>query len=362
MIDYENLNKLNKPFEQEFRNQFLTFLQKGFYILGEEVQNFEKEFADYNGSKYCVGVANGLDALILSIRALDLPSRSEILVPSNTYIATILAIINSGHIPVLVEPVIRTYNIDPTRIEEKITSKTKAIVAVHLYGKISPMEQIIDIAKKFNLRIIEDCAQAHGSSLKSKKSGTWGDFGAFSFYPTKNLGALGDAGAITTDNEEHYLKLKALRNYGSEKKYHNKFIGLNSRLDELQAAFLRIKLRHLEEINSHKRSLADIYFQNIKNENITLPLNQNDYFDVFHIFNVRHKNRDHLKNYLLANGIKTEIHYPIAPHKQDGYKIIFKNQLLPISEEIHRSTLSLPISFIHSKEEILKVCEVLNNY
>lgn len=361
MIEYENLNQLNISFEKEYQNNFSRFLDSGYYILGNEVSNFEIEFAKYIGSKYCIGVANGLDAIHLSIMALGLPKKSEILVPSNTYIATILAIINSGHIPVLVEPDINTYNIDPTRIISKITRKTKAIVVVHLYGKIAEMDKISNIAKEHSLKIIEDCAQAHGAALDKKKAGSWGDLGAFSFYPTKNLGALGDAGAITTDNEELYLKLKALRNYGSEVKYYNKYVGLNSRLDEIQASFLRVKLKRLDEINNHKRNLAAIYFNNLC-PSLIIPYMDERYHDVFHIFNIRHILRDKLKLYLLNKGIKTEIHYPVPPHFQIGYKKYFKNQHYPISEEIHNTTLSLPISYIHSEEDIIEVCKEINNF
>ena len=359
MIEYENLKKLNERFEDKFHNSFSSFLSNGFYILGDNVRKFENEFAQYIGTKYCVGVASGLDAIQLSIMALDLPKKSEIIVPSNTYIATILAIINAGHIPILVEPNIETYCIDSSNIIQKISKKTKAIVVVHLYGKISEMDKICEISKEYNLKVIEDCAQAHGASLDQKKAGSWGDFGAFSFYPTKNLGALGDAGAITTDSEEYYIKIKALRNYGSEVKYYNKYVGLNSRLDELQATFLRIKLRELDQINEHKRSLASIYLNNLSSDFVK-PHQEKRYFDVFHIFNIRHNLRDRIQLYLRENGINTEIHYPVPPHIQKGYKNFFKNQNYPISETIHNTTLSLPISYIHKKDDILKICEALN--
>lgn len=361
VIEYENLGKLNKSFEYEFRKSFSKILDSGHYILGEEVNNFETELAKYIGSKYCVGVASGLDAIQLSIIALDLPKHSEIIVPSNTYIATILAIINSGHIPVLVEPSIVTYNIDSSEIKKKITKKTKAIVAVHLYGKICEMDQIIDISQKYKLKVIEDCAQAHGAALDGRKAGTWGDFGAFSFYPTKNLGALGDAGAITTDNEELYIKIEALRNYGSQAKYHNQYIGMNSRLDEIQASFLRKKLKRLDEINKHKRHLATIYFNNLNNK-VMVPDCNNRYYDVFHIFNIRHSLRNNLQSYLLEKGIKTEIHYPVPPHLQEAYKKYFANKSYPISNEIHNTTLSLPISFIHKEEDIFCVCQEINKF
>jgi len=362
MIEYENLNKLNKSFEKGFFSAFEKFIEKGYYILGNEVKEFEKEFANFVGTKYCIGVASGLDAIQLSIMALDLPRHSEIIVPSNTYIATILAIINSGHIPILVEPAITTYNLEPSNILPKITNKTRAIVAVHLYGKISAMDKIMEISQELNLKVIEDCAQAHGSALNSRMAGTWGDIGAFSFYPTKNLGALGDAGAITTNNEKLSLKIKILRNYGSEKKYNSKYIGLNSRLDEIQAAFLRIKLKNLNRIIEHKRNLAEIYFRNLNDKKTVLPSCDPQFYDVYHIYNIRHFKRNELKEYLLENGVGTEIHYPIPPHFQAGYTKYFKNQRYPISENIHNTTLSLPVSFIHQQQDILRVCDLINDF
>ena len=361
MIEYENLRFVNQQFEQEFKSVFDSFLTSGQYILGEQVQNFETEFANYCGSKYCVGVANGLDALVLALKVLDLPPNSEVIVPSNTYIATILSIINAGLKPVLVEPKIDTYNIDYNKIEEKITTKTRVILVVHLYGKLCEMQQIQEIARNHDLKIIEDVAQAHGATYKNQKAGTFGDLAAFSFYPTKNLGALGDAGAIITNNTHYAERLKYLRNYGSEKKYHNRYLGINSRLDELQAAFLRIKLRKLDEINSHKQKLAKLYFDHLDHSFIK-PVIQENFIDVFHIFNIRHQKRDALRAYLLENGVKTEIHYPIPPHKQEGYKYLFKNQYFSISQTIHDTTLSLPISSCHSEKDIEQVVGVMNKF
>ncbi len=360
MIEYENLAKVNQPFFNKFKEAFNDVLESGWYILGENVEKFEKEFAAYNNVKHCAGVASGLDALILSIRALDLEKGSEIIVPSNTYIATILAIMQNGHIPVLVEPDVNTYNIDSSKIETAVTLKTKAVLVVHLYGKPCDMDSILDICKRKNLYLIEDCAQAHGAEYKGKKVGSFGDFGAFSFYPTKNLGCLGDGGAITTNNPEFYEKVQMLRNYGSNKKYYNKYIGINSRLDEIQAAFLSIKLQSLNEINSHKKELAQIYLNKLS-EKYILPVIQQDFLDVYHIFNIRHKNRDELREYLLQNDIKTEIHYPAPPHKQKALSFL-SHLSFPVSEEIHRTTLSLPISSYHTKEDILKVIEVLNKF
>lgn len=361
MIEYENLRKVNEPFFKNFKYSFNELLKSGHYILGNNVNKFEKEFASYCGSKKCVGVASGLDALILSLKVFDFERESEIIVPSNTYIATILSIVNNQLKPILVEPDIKTYNIDPYKIEEKITSKTRAIIVVHLYGKACNMNPIIKIAKKYNLKIIEDCAQAHGAEYKNKKVGTFGDLGAFSFYPTKNLGALGDAGAITTDNIELFEKIKCIRNYGEKVKYNNEFIGFNSRLDEIQAGFLSIKLKKLDEINKHKRMLAKIYMKNLK-ECYIKPLLEKDYFDVYHIFNVRHPKRDILKDFLLKNKIQTSIHYPIPPHKQKAMQGILNYACYPISEEIHNTILSLPISYFHTKDDIYQVIEIMNKF
>lgn len=360
MIEYENLAKLNQPYFEEYKNAFNNVLESGWFILGANVKRFEEEFAEYNNVKYCVGVASGLDALILAIKALDIEDGSEIIVPSNTYIATILAIIHSGHIPVLVEPNITTYNIDTNKIEEAISSKTKAIMIVHLYGKVCDMDSILDICRRHKLYLIEDCAQAHGAMYQGKKAGSFGDMAAFSFYPTKNLGCLGDGGAVTTNNPIFDEKVRMLRNYGSSKKYYNQYIGYNSRLDEVQAAFLSIKLKHLDEINEHKRTLASIYSKNLKSDFI-IPVQEDDFFDVFHIYNIRHKQRDDLKEYLLKNNIKTEIHYPVAPNKQKALEFL-KHLNYPISEEVHATTLSLPISTFHTKDDIYRVVEVLNKY
>ena len=352
MIEYENLKVSNASFLQEFKNKFNTFVESGWFVLGKEVNNFEIEFAKYCGAKYCVGVANGLDALTLALRAYDFPKDSEVIVPSNTYIATILAVVNAGLKPILVEPDIETYNIDVKLIEKAITTKTKAIMPVHLYGKMCDMPKILEIAEKYSLKIIEDAAQAHGAAINGKKVGAWGDITAFSFYPTKNLGALGDAGAITTNDEELADKIRFLRNYGSNKKYHNEFVGVNSRLDEIQAAFLRVKLPYLDKINEHKNELAKIYYKKLEDLKFVLPKKQDGFFDVYHIFNIRCNKRDELKKYLELRGIKTDIHYPIPPNKQIAMKGILDKTETSISEEIHKTTLSLPISFGHSEKDI----------
>ena len=361
MIPYENLNILNKEFEIEFQEKFKQFLDKGWYILGNEVKAFEESYAQYCGTTYCIGVANGLDALILGLQVFDFPKKSEIIVPSNTYIATILAIINAGHIPVLVEPDPITYNINPDAIEAKITSKTKAIMIVHLYGQICQMDKIMALSSKYNLEVIEDCAQSHGANFNGKRAGSFGNIGAHSFYPTKNLGALGDAGAITTSDFDLYEKLKALRNYGSEKKYYNKYIGLNSRLDELQAAFLNVKLPHLDKITNHKIKLAGLYDQGITNR-VIKPIFTTDYSHVYHIYNIRTDKRDELKAYLLEHGINTEVHYPVSPNKQEGYQEYFADTEFKISEEIHNTTLSLPISYATKEEEVHRVIEKVNSF
>ncbi|MBN8854811.1 MAG: aminotransferase [Sphingobacteriales bacterium 50-39] len=361
MIEYENLGKVNAPFFDDYRQAFGKVLDSGWYILGNAVKQFESDFAAYNGSRHCAGVANGLDALILSLRSLGFENGDEVIVPSNTYIATILSIVHNGLKPVLAEPDIHTYNIDPARIEEKITSRTRAIMVVHLYGKVCDMASIGAIAKTHGLKIIEDCAQAHGASFKGTKAGNFGDFGAFSFYPTKNLGAIGDAGAVTTADEGLHNAITTLRNYGSRIKYQNEQVGYNSRLDELQAAFLSVKLKHLDAITKHKRRLAQLYQMGLKDDFIK-PVVHQDYYDVYHIYNIRHPRRDALREYLLKHDIRTEIHYPIAPNKQTAMAGVLDNTPTPIAEEIHRTTLSLPISYFHTDAEIARVVEIMNSF
>ena len=359
MIEYENLKKLNQPFFKEYQNKFQEVLESGWFVLGENVKKFEKKFEKFNNIEYVVGVGSGLDALSLSLRALDFEKGSEVLVPANTYIATILSIIHNGLTPILVEPDIRTYNIDPSKIEEKITDKTKVIMVVHLYGQPCNMKPIIEIADRYNLKIIEDCAQAHGAEYYGQKVGTFG-IGAFSFYPTKNLGALGDGGAITTKSKHFRDKILKLRNYGSSIKYHNDIVGFNSRLDEIQAGFLEIKLKSLDEITHHKRKLAKIYLDHLDDRFIK-PVEQEGYKGVYHIFPIRHKQRGALREYLLKHNIKTEIHYPIPPHKQKAMQGMISGDY-PISQEIHDTILSLPISYCHTEDEIYKVVEVMNKF
>ena len=330
-------------------------------MQGEENEKFCKNFAKYCGTKYCVGVANGLDALNLIIKGYGFGVGDELIVPANTYIASILAISENGCTPVLVEPDINTYNINPDLIEEKITSKTKAIMVVHLYGQAVEMEHIWELAKKYNLKIIEDSAQAHGAIYKGKKVGNLGDASGFSFYPGKNLGCMGDGGAVTTNDEELYKKIKAIANYGSDYKYHHIYKGINSRLDEIQAAVLDVKLKYLDDDNNKRREIAKYYLENIKNDKIILRKPYNDTANVWHIFPIRTPNRDELQKYLGKNDIQTNIHYPTPPHKQGAYKE-WENQSYPMSEEIHRTELSLPISPVMTDDEVKKVVEVVNEW
>jgi dTDP-4-amino-4,6-dideoxygalactose transaminase len=361
MIEFENLAKLNKPFFDEYKASFASALEKGWFILGENVKKFEEEFASFCVQKHCIGVASGLDALILSLKSFKFEEGDEIIVPSNTFIATILAILQNGLKPILVEPNLETYNIDPKKIEEKITKKTKAIIVVHLYGMVCEMDPIMEICKKYNLKLIEDCAQAHGAKYKNKVAGSFGDASAFSFYPTKNLGCLGDGGAVVCDDEKIASEVKILRNYGSKVRYYNEEIGFNSRLDEIQAGFLSIKLKKLNEISEHKNKLAKIYFENIKNDCI-LPIRHDDFYHVFHIFNIRHEKRDELKEFLLKNDVKTDIHYPVAPCDQAALKGLFDSNDCKIAKKIHDTTLSLPISYFHSEEDVFKVSQIINKF
>ncbi|TNE78392.1 MAG: DegT/DnrJ/EryC1/StrS family aminotransferase [Bacteroidetes bacterium] len=367
-IEYENLSGLNAPFRDAYEAKFKSLLEIGWFVLGNEVTAFEQEFNDYIGSNFFLGVASGLDALELPLKIQDWPADSEVIVPSNTYIATINAILNSGYKPVFVEPDIHTYLIDPSRIEEKITTKTKAIMVVHLYGRPCEMDPIMELCNKYNLVLIEDCAQSHGATYKCEATGTFG-FGAFSFYPTKNLGALGDAGGLSVVNEADYAKLKAWRNYGSNIKYKNEFVGDNSRLDELHAAMLRIKLEALDEITEHKRALAELYREGLDSSKFILPAPDHNTEQVYHIYPIRHARRDELKAYLLEHGIKTEIHYPIAPCDQKSIQDVFAKKGwklddndFKLAKEIHSSILSLPISTIHSEEDIAYVIEVMNAF
>lgn len=360
MIEYESLAKSNAAYLEELEAAATKVIRGGWYVLGEEVKAFEEEFAAYVGTRHCIGVANGLDALILSIEALALPIGSDILVASNTYIATILAILRAGHHPVLVEPELETFNMDPSRLAAALTEQTRSICVTHLFGKCCRMDEIGAFAEAHGLRLIEDCAQAHGARLGQRMAGTFGDAGCFSFYPTKNLGAIGDAGAVVTDDDALADRLRYLRNYGSKQKYVNRYVGVNSRLDEIQAAMLRVKLRHLAEMTAHKRTLAEVYFAGLPGW-LSLPRQRDDEFDVFHIFAVRHPNRDALRAWMLEQGVKTEVHYPIPPYRQEAMAGILGGDW-PLADELHTTELSLPISYGHSADDLGRVCEILHNY
>jgi dTDP-4-amino-4,6-dideoxygalactose transaminase len=360
VIEYENLANSNQTFMGELKAAASRVIQSGWYVLGQEVSNFEASFAAYVGTKHCIGVANGLDALILSIEALELPKGSDILVASNTYIATILAILRAGHCPVLIEPELATFNMDASLLPKALTTKTRAICVTHLFGKTCRMDTIGAFAKEHGLRVIEDCAQSHGSKLSGQQTGTFGDAGCFSFYPTKNLGAIGDAGAIVTNNDTLADRLRHLRNYGSKQKYVNRYVGVNSRLDELQAALLSVKLKHLDAMTEHKRALAKIYFDLLP-ASLIQPTRRDDEFDVFHIFAIRHPKRDLLRQHLLDHGVKTEIHYPIPPHKQEAMRSLLDGEY-PIADELHATELSLPISAGHTNEDIAFVAKKINDF
>lgn len=361
MIKFLDLKKINNRYREEIDSRIKNILDKGWYLQGEENENFTKNFAKFCGTKFALGVANGLDALNLIIKAYGFGNGDEIIVPANTYIATILAISENGCIPILVEPDIKTYNINPDSIEEKITTKTKAIMVVHLYGQAVQMEKIWKIANKYNLKIIEDSAQAHGAIYQENRTGNLGDASGFSFYPGKNLGCIGDGGAVTTNDEKLFNKIKAIANYGSDRKYHHIYKGVNSRLDEIQAAVLDIKLKHLDSDNNKRREISKYYRENIKNSKIILPDTYDEKSHVWHIFAVRTQNRDEFQKYLTEKGIQTIIHYPTPPHKQGAYKE-WNNLSFPITEEIHNTILSLPISPVMTDSEIEKVVEVVNEY
>lgn len=368
-VPFLNLKELNKPYTAEIKYAFDRVLESGWYLLGKEVASFEEEYSEYIGVEHTIGVANGLDALRIILKAYIelgiMAEGDEIIVPANTYIASILAITDNKLNPILVEPDINTYNIDPELIEEHISEKTKGIMIVHLYGQNAYTEQIGKLCEKYNLKLIEDAAQAHGAYYQDKRVGSLGDAAGFSFYPGKNLGALGDAGAICTNDEKLAEVCRALGNYGSQKKYYNKYQGYNSRLDEMHAAVLKVKLKGLDVDNQLRREVADYYLNNINNPNIILPELSDSALTtsshVWHLFVVRTKIRDKLIKYLNAAGIGTLIHYPIPPNKQDGYPELHKYKL-PITEKIHEEVVSLPISPIMTKEQVVEVVSVLNDY
>ena len=379
MIQFLDLKKINAPYETAFYEKLKLVLEKGWYILGNEVATFENDFANYCSTKYCVGVGNGFDALVLIFKGYiqlgKLQKGDEVIVPANTYIASILAILEADLIPVLVEPKLETYILNPDLIPEKITSKTKAILAVHLYGQLAEMDAINEIARQNNLIVVEDAAQAHGAVSPLTPEGGIKELQkptqleamgacAFSFYPGKNLGALGDGGAVTTNDAELAKVIQSLRNYGSEVKYRNEYVGVNSRLDELQAAFLNVKLPNLDKENNVRKAIAKRYLSEIKNDKIILPTLSSrgtKQSHVFHLFVIRTEKRDELQQYLLENGIQTMIHYPIPPHKQKAF-LAWNDLSFPITEQIHSEVLSIPISPVLTMEEVRFIISILNNY
>jgi dTDP-4-amino-4,6-dideoxygalactose transaminase len=367
MIPFLDLKKFNLSTYDEIESAISEVLDSGWYILGKKVKNFENEFSEYCNVKNAIGTANCLDALTLIFRAYKemgfMQDGDEVLVPSNTYIATILSITENNLIPVLIEPNIKYYNIDDKLIEDRISEKTKAILIVHLYGQVAYTEKIGKIANKYNLKLIEDSAQTHGAELNGVKAGNFGDASGFSFYPSKNLGSLGDGGAVTTNDQELVEIVRALRNYGSHIKYENKYKGVNSRLDELQAAILSVKLKYLDHENQRRIDIASYYCANIKNEKIILPAKYHSdaLSHVYHLFVIRTTNRKHLQEYLRKNGIGSEIHYPIPPHKQFAFTE-WSNHSFPISEKIHNTVLSIPAGLHLSDGDVEKIVSVLNKY
>ena len=362
MIKFLDLNKINQPYENAFQNKLRNVLDSGWYILGDEVKLFEKNFAAYCDAKHCIGVGNGFDALTLIYKAYielgKMKKGDEVIVPANTYIATILSIIQADLVPVLVEPKLETYTINPNLIAEKITNKTRSILAVNLYGQLAELDLINEIANQYNLIVVEDSAQSHGAILNNRKSR---NTQAFSFYPGKNLGALGDAGAVITNDDQLAEVLLSLRNYGSQVKYYNDFIGVNSRMDELQAAFLNVKLPNLDSENQIRKSIAKRYLLEINNDNITLPFWDFSDNHVFHLFVIRTPKRKELQDYLKKNGIETLIHYPVATHRQKAFDF-WNNLQLPITEKIHDEVLSLPMSPVMTDQEIDFVIKILNSW
>ena len=361
MISFLSLKDINNRFRTEIDARIKIILDKGWYLQGDENETFSKNFAAYCGTKGAVGVANGLDALNLIIKAYGFGPGDEIIVPANTFIATILAVSENGCTPVLVEPDLNTYCIDPEKIEAAITPRTKAIIVVHLYGQVTPMGKIWELQKRFGFKIIEDAAQAHGAIYDGRRTGNLGDAAAFSFYPGKNLGALGDGGGITSNDMDLLNKVTALGNYGSDRKYHHIYKGVNSRLDEIQAAVLDEKLKYLDADNAKRREIAKYYRENIKNPRIILPNIYDEMAHVWHLFVVRTEDREGLVAHLESNDIQTNIHYPTPPHLQGAYSE-WANQSYPITEKIHKEVLSLPISPILTDDEVAKVVEVVNEW
>ena len=362
-IPFSTVEAMHKEIETEMLEKFRAIYEKNWFIQGSEVEKFEEEFAAYCGVKYCVGCGNGLDALYLILRAYGIGKGDEVLVPSNTYIATALAVSYTGAVPVFVEPLLESYNINPDEIERKITKNTKAVIAVHLYGQPADMEPVCQIARKHGLKVIEDAAQAHGAVYHGKRTGSLGDAAGFSFYPGKNLGALGDGGAVLTNDRKVADMVRALGNYGSDYKYHHIYQGNNSRLDEVQAGLLRVKLKELDRWNAQRAEIAGRYLSEVKNPAIVLPAATRDSTHVYHIFAVRCRERDELEAYLNEKGIGTNKHYPIPIHLQGAYKELHMDEgALPLAEEISRTQLSLPLYYGMTEEEVSYVIEALNSW
>ncbi|WP_270689645.1 DegT/DnrJ/EryC1/StrS family aminotransferase [Aeromonas sp. D3] len=365
MISFLDLKSINSQYGKELKDACARVIDSGWYIMGSELAQFEVEFANYCGAKHAIGVANGLDALNLVLRAWKalgkLQAGDEVIVQANTYIASILAITENDLVPVLVEPNPDTYNLDPGVVRAAITAKTKAILPVHLYGQLSPMSELMAIAAESGLLVLEDCAQAHGAEIEGKRAGNWGDAAGFSFYPGKNLGALGDAGAVTTNNDELAQTIRALRNYGSHKKYENLYQGVNSRLDEIQAAMMRVKLPYLERETARRQQIAQRYCEGINNSLVRLPQVTTESAHVWHLFVVCCDEREQLQQWLTEQGIQTLIHYPIPPHKQQAY-LQFQDCQLPFTEKIHRQVLSLPMDPTMSDEAVTKVIDAVNGF
>jgi dTDP-4-amino-4,6-dideoxygalactose transaminase len=365
MIKFLDLKAITARHREEIMSALERVVDSGWYILGKEVEAFEHEFARYTGAAHCIGVDNGLNALNLILRAYReigaMKAGDEVIVPANTYIATILAISENGLVPVLVEPHIQTYNIDPALVRDKITPRTKAILAVHLYGRVADMNPIREIADQYGLKVIEDAAQAHGARYSGKMAGNLGDAAGFSFYPGKNLGALGDGGAVATSDDGLAEVIRVLRNYGSQEKYHNRYRGVNSRLDEIQAAILRVKLKYLDEENRKRQEIARYYLEHIKNSAIILPGPGEPAAHVWHQFVVRNRERDALQTHLLDNGIQTMIHYPIPPHHQKAFTE-WNQRSYPVTEQIHREVLSLPIGPVLTEAEVDHIIDSMNQF
>ena len=365
MIKFLDLQKINAQYDQELKEASNRVIDSGWYLMGKELESFEKNYSVFCGVKHCLGVANGLDALRLIFKAYIelgiMQKGDEVIVPANTYIASVLAISDNDLIPVFVEPNLETYNLDSNKIKAAITDKTKAVLTVHLYGQNSIDKQMLEICSKHNLKLIEDGAQSHGAMWNGKVSGGFGDAAGHSFYPGKNLGALGDGGAVTTNDKQLAKVISALRNYGSHKKYENKYIGLNSRLDEIQAAFLSVKLNYIKDDIKARRECANYYLENIKNVNITLPKVLTQEGHVWHLFVIQVDNREALEAYLKKNGIQTLIHYPIPPHKQQAYKV-YNHLSFPLTEELHNKLLSIPLSPVMNRKDMDKIVNILNSF